>query len=431
MTSQSSLMVAAQLDRKSLGGLRALLATMNFAPGQVNPANPLVPFGKLENLHFARFVILDDPTLDDIHRLYGLPRQEYPLYLAFLCDFDGDPEQFLTDLIRSAAPGLRRVFSFCADFADGTDLRQWIRSHDLPVVTSYVNWRGRTMKQVREEAALRQAIDTYLNANAVALEGQPAGQIRVRLREFVEAEIAHQRLTLTPPAPTPLGESIGNVFHLIGAGLLILLLAPVAILLLVVIRLRENTEPVYAPRPDPAQAKALADIEDYEFTNQFSAMGSWKPGLVRRWMVRFILLVINWTARHWPYTTGRLARVRTIQFARWVYLDNKKRVFFATSYDGSLDSYNDDFINKVSIGLNVVFANGIGYPATRWLLAGGAKDEQKFKYFLRRHQLPTEVWYNAHPSMTAVELERNSRIREGLQAPTLSDQEAREWIQLL
>jgi len=45
--------------------------------------------------------------------------------------------------------------------------------------------------------------------------------------------------------------------------------------------------------------------------------------------------------------------------------------------------------------------------------------------------LPTEVWYNAHPSMTAVELERNSRIREGLQAPTLSDQEAREWIQLL
>src|ERR1039458_1818204 len=194
---------------------------------------------------------------------------------------------------------------------------------------------------------------------------------------------------------------------------------------------RENTEPVYAPRPDRDQAKALADIEDYEFTNQFSAMGSWKPGLVRRWMGRYILLVIDWTARHWPYTRGRLARVRTIHFARWVYLDGMKRIFFATSYDGSLDSYNDDFINKVSFGLNVTFASGIGYPKTRWLLAGGAKDEQKFKDFLRRHQMPTDVWYNAHPSLTAVELERNSRIRQGLKAAALSDEAAREWVQLL
>lgn len=431
MTPQSSLMVAARVDRKSLGGLRALLSTMNFAPGRVNTANPLVPFGKLENLHFARFVILDDQTLDDIHRLYGLPRQEYPLYLAFTCDFDGGKAEFLRDLANCAGPGLRRVFSFCEDFTDGADLLQWIRDHDLPVATQYVNWRGRTMKQVREEAGLRKAIDAYLDANAAVLEGQPAEHIRVKLRKFVEAEIAAGRLILTPPTPTPWGERIGNVVHLIGSGLLILLLSPVALVLLVLIRLRENTEPVYAPRPDPDQAKALADIEDYEFTNQFSAMGSWKPGLVRRWMGRYILLVIDWTARHWPYTQGRLARVRTIHFARWVYLDGMKRIFFATSYDGSLDSYNDDFINKVSFGLNVTFASGIGYPKTRWLLAGGAKDEEEFKYFLRRHQMPTDVWYNAHPSLTAVELERNSRIRQGLKAAALSDEAAREWVQLL
>src|ERR1039458_9788794 len=143
------------------------------------------------------------------------------------------------------------------------------------------------------------AIDAYLDANAAVLEGQPAEHIRAKVRKFVEAEIAAGRLILTPPTPTPWGERIGNVVHLIGSGLLILLLSPVALVLLVLIRLRENTEPVYAPRPDRDQAKALADIEDYEFTNQFSAMGSWKPGLVRRWMGRYILLVIDWTARHW------------------------------------------------------------------------------------------------------------------------------------
>ena len=430
MTSQSNLMLAARLDRKSVGGLKALLATMNFAPGQVNFANPLVPFGKLENLHFARFVILDDQTLDDI-RLYGLPRHEYPLYLAFLCDFDGDRVEFLKDLANCAGPGLRRVFSFCDDFTDDSDLLQWIRDHEVPVATSYVNWRGRTVKQVREEASLRQAIGTHLRSNAGALDGQSAEQIRADMRKFVEAETAAGRLTLTPPEPTPWGAKIGNAVHFVGVFPLIVLLSlPVALLVCFRIRPLEKTDPEFAPRPDPEHASQLAILEDHEVTNQFSAMGSLKPGLARRWVLSYILWVIEWTARH-LYTKGRLARVRTIHFARWVFLDGKKRILFASNYDGSLDSYMDDFINKVSFGLNVVFSNGIGYPTTRWLVADGATDEQKFKYFLRRHELPTDVWYNAHPSMTAVELERNGRIRQGLEATALSDEAAREWVQLL
>ena len=39
----------------------------------------------------------------------------------------------------------------------------------------------------------------------------------------------------------------------------------------------------------------------------------------------------------------------TIQFARWVFLDGGKRVIFTSNYDGSLDSYMDDFINKVGL----------------------------------------------------------------------------------
>ena len=138
-----------------------------------------------------------------------------------------------------------------------------------------------------------------------------------------------------------------------------------------------------------------------------------KPGLFRRWTLIFFLWVINYTTRH-IFNRGRLARVSTIHFARWVFLDKKKRLFFASNYDGSLDSYMDDFINKVAFGLNLVFSNGIGYPTTNWLILDGAKDEQKFKYYIRRHQLPTEVWYNAHPGLTALDMQRNTLIREGL-----------------
>ena len=66
-------------------------------------------------------------------------------------------------------------------------------------------------------------------------------------------------------------------------------------------------------------------------------------------------------------------------------------MIFTSCYDGSLESYMNDFIDKLSWGLNVIFSNGVGYPRTRWLILGGAKDEQTFKDYLRCHQLETPV----------------------------------------
>jgi len=169
--------------------------------------------------------------------------------------------------------------------------------------------------------------------------------------------------------------------------------------------------------------------EEWRFTN-VSALGSLKPGLVRRWATSAVLWVIDFAARH-VYTRGRLARVRTIHFARWVFLDGKTRVIFLSNYDDSLDSYMDDFINKVGFGLNVSFSHGIGYPRTRWLIFGGSADERNFKEFLRRHQIPTQVWYRGYPGLTAVDLERNSRVRRGIDMPQLGDQDAAEWVALL
>jgi hypothetical protein len=143
-----------------------------------------------------------------------------------------------------------------------------------------------------------------------------------------------------------------------------------------------------------------------------------------------VLSTVNYAARH-IVRRGRLARVRTIHFARWVFLDDRKRMVFFSNYDGTVDSYMDDFINKAGFGLNSVFSNGIGYPRTNWLVRDGCADEQKYKDFLRRHTLPTQVWYKAYPGLTAVDLERNGRIRQGLESSSMSEQETREWLSLL
>ena len=112
-----------------------------------------------------------------------------------------------------------------------------------------------------------------------------------------------------------------------GAPLLLLLFSPIivplAILGVLVIRRREPTEPELCQRTDPKHAAALAAVEDHDVSNSFSAIGTLKPGVVRRWAAIAVLWVINFAARH-VYTRGRLARVRTIHFARWVFLDGRR-----------------------------------------------------------------------------------------------------------
>jgi hypothetical protein len=439
MTPQSSFMTLAPLRAGNAAPLRALLATMNIGPGTADPNNELVPFGSFGRLHFARFVVLEDLTLGDVAKV-GIHRAEPPVYLAFLGDFDGDYDGFLEELVAKAESGLRLIFAFCEGFEHKVDLLQWMKDHEARPSANYCNWVGRTVKQCREEQALHNALAERLHGG-LATVGQTPGQtprtIRDDLAAFTRREQNAGRLKLTPAESTPFLWALRHAIDVailvvvIGGGLVTLPLTFIPLVLLALkLRELEKTDIVIAPRPNEAIGVALAAIEDNGVTNQFSAMGSLKPGAFRRWLLQLVLWLVDLTARV-IYTRGRLARVHTIHFARWVYLDGGTRLIFASNYDGSRESYMDDFINKAGFGLNAVFSNGIGYPRTRWLLADGAKNEQQFKYFLQRHELPTEVWYNAHAGLAAFDLARNSRIREGIEAMNMTDAQIREWLALI
>ena len=427
-------MVVAPLDVKRTDELRSLLATMNRVPGMADPNNALIPFGQLPELHFARIVILDDQTLDDITTAYGLPRRNYPLYLTFLADFDGDLDRFRNQMVSISRNGLEQIFSFCTDFTQGTDIVRWMKQHEHRPATMYNNWVGRTMQQIREENVLRQAVQTFVFNGGTQFQQKPAEEIRRAVKSFVDQEVSSQHLTLTPLGKMPLSWRIKNLVHLIFVPLLLLFITPLIILYLPIfafqLRRREKSDMEIAPRPSAEWVNKLARIEDYDVTNQFTAMGSLKPGLFRRWLLVYLLWLIQYTTRH-IYTRGHLARVPSIHFARWVWIDKKRRLVFCSNYDSSLESYMDDFINKVAFGLNVVFSNGIGYPTTNRLFFQGAKDEQRFKYYIRRHELPTEVWYDGHSGLTNFDLKRNALIRSGLDQPSMTNAEAVQWLQLL
>src|SRR6266567_6488884 len=433
MTPQANFMVLAAIDPAREAELRGLLTSMNDAPGRVNAHNALIPFGEFDTLHFARFVILDDKTLEDV-RVYGMAVRTYPLYLAFLGDIDGELDAFLGNLVKRAGKGLRSIFSCCKEFASDTDLLAWMKERETSSTASYVNWRGRTVRRIREEAALKKALDDYLQSHAPAFAVMPPREILSKVQQFADAEKSAGRLTLSDENPTPMGWWIKNALHLIGVPLLFLLALPLVIFIapILLIRLRqlEKTDVELCGRVDQAHSDALALWEDRDITNQFNAMASRKPGFVRLWTLIGILATVDYAARH-VVRRGRLGRIRSIHFARWVLLDGKKRGVFFSNYDGTVESYMDDFINKAGFGLNAIFCNAIGYPRTNWLVRDGCSDEQKYRNFLRRHTLPSRVWYKAYPGLTAIDLERNRRIREGLESSSMSEQETREWVALL
>jgi hypothetical protein len=486
MTPQANFMVLAPILDGHVSALKDLLAQMNLSqsPGMADPNNSLVPFGKLENLHYARFVILDDATLSDFKEI-GESVPDFPITLAFLGDCDGAADEFLLALVKLAAPGLEQIFSHC-NYVPGSDLLAWTKQYARRPAAAYVNWIGRTVRQIREEAALRNVLVEYVNAHAAALKHAEPRRIREELIKQART------VKLTPAQETPFGWQLRNLLHFLivpallllpwvlaipfltpppkvffpvvipslvlaalalfwlmrrtrpGFAILValaLLLVPFFVLFswtliplvgavvafLLVLRWYEKSEREVIFPPSQSHDEQLAALEDHDVSNQFTALGSVKPSTFRRVMFVIILWFIDYGARH-IYNRGYLSRIQSIHFARWVFLDDKRRVLFTSNYDGSRQAYMDDFINKAGWGLNLAFSNGLGYPRTRWLIKDGAKNELRFKDTNRRHQIPTQVWYKAYPGLTAFDLARNARIREGIERGAMTDAKIRSWL---
>jgi hypothetical protein len=447
MIPQDSFVIIAKVPCENVAGLREALAEMNFPDktGFADPANRHVPFGAFDAIHFARFVVLADNTLVDRKFYPDLPKQE-PTYLCFMVDCDGDAGALMEQIGQQAEAGLRKIFSYCEGFAAGTNPLDFMRAHRVYPRTSYVNWVGRTVAQVRDEARLH------------GLLRDAVRQSSARDPQLLRAELL-QLARPDPPLreipPTAWSWRLRNLVHLLVPIVAALLVAVVAILLMVVrwrlirwwtilavaiafllffllyiwfvalLRRHEQTDPMV---PQPHDMRNLRDYEDHDVSNQYTAMGSIKPGRFRLCLEIVVLYALNWIARHIA-NRGSLGRISTIHFAHWSpFLDDNRRGFFCSNYDGGHEAYMDDFINKAGFGLNFSFSSFIAYPTTAWLFAKGAWLEQDFKRFQRHHQIPTDVWYKAYPGLTAQDLARNSRIRNGYERPAMSDDEIRRWV---
>jgi hypothetical protein len=334
--------------------------------------------------------------------------------------------------VGAAGDGLHRIFQHCQDYPGRAGLRDYLFDHSVSAAASYVNTVGRTVTQVHQEAQLHAAIQQFLDDNQVAFHRSSPKRVRTAIQEFVEREpsLAWARSPAEKPnLPYIVTEKVQ--FALVGvAGILlfpaILFGAP---LYLALLRWHETHDVAHDVVPDDTLIQKLAAQEDHGVQNPFTSAGFLKPGPFRRITGSVVLWGTGFLARH-LFNHANLIGVKTIHFARWVFLDDKHRLFFASNYDGSLENYMDDFIDKIAWGLNIVFSNGVDYPETRFLILDGALNEQVFKRFNLTHQLVTPFWYAAYQGLTALNIDNNARIRAGLYG-ALDDQATRVWLRRL
>jgi hypothetical protein len=386
----------------------------------------VVDLAALPSVHFARFVLLDE-TRD-------LRDRPLPALLVYMSDVDVPRDRHLADLVGAAGDGLDQLYGHCEGYprqgSRNPETRlAYLRAHVVKEQARYFNTTGRNVRQVRQEAELHDRIEELVDGRPETRDRDPRS-----VREAVQELIARDdslRWARRPPPGLPLGFRAKEALHLATGVLLVLLLSPLLLLIapffLLLLRLHERSD--RAPHVPAAleRVEELAELEDLAAHNPFTAVGFVKPGLFRRALIQTIFVALNFAARH-LFNHGNLAGVKTIHSARWVALNGWRRVIFASNYDGSRESYMDDFVDKIAWGLNAAFGSGHGFPNTSWLLFDGAKDEQAFKDFLRRHLVATRVWHTAYERLTNANIENNARIRAGLQGHAEAD-EARLWVQ--
>ncbi|HEX4422249.1 MAG TPA: hypothetical protein VH165_30260 [Kofleriaceae bacterium] len=387
---------------------------------------------ELPDTHFMRFAIIDDP------------RGELPPLLAWECNHDGYAADYLAEVARTAR-SIETVFECCAHYPTGciADVARWVdwmMARAYPAGAFYTAYRGVPHAMIvndrRVHAALRRVLD---HQDRAALHGLS----RHELQRRICAEVAdrHPELELSTDDEEEMRWMTGKL----GAIGLVLLLLPFAILFglpwYLALRHKESTDIASAYARPVDVDPAVKAIEDRGLQNQLTHVVDIKPGELRLATLWLVLKAIDLIARVYS-VRGDLGGITSIHFARWVILRDRRsrrvrrgaaarhRLLFFSNYDGSWESYLGEFIDRAAYGLTAVWSNTRGFPATRYLVGDGARDEAAFKQWTREHQVATQVWWTGAPSSTVRNVRDDIWIRRRLDRG-LTDDEVTSWLRRL
>jgi hypothetical protein len=168
----------------------------------------------------------------------------------------------------------------------------------------------------------------------------------------------------------------------------------------------------------------LAEAEDrpeHDIYNHVAGLSPMVTGWTRpfrRARTLTALMFLNMFYRTY-FVRGKLVSIGSIHFAQWTLLPDG--ILFLTNYDGSADSYLDDFFNSLAKGVAFIWWDMANFP--------GTTDPRRLKLWVREGQTLARVRYRApaYDALTVDMINNNLYIRKCLlrgRRPAA----ARRWI---
>ena len=359
------------------GEVEALKHTLNQKSGRAidGPANTF--FHQSPSTHFARLVILDAPD------------QAVDPHLLFTSNYDGDFNAYMQELVETVGSDLAEVWQKCEGYSAGTALdnarfTEFIQKHSLKSQAFYIAYRGESVQSVLSAIEIRKKLDEILDYP------EAAGKL-TEIYKFLPERLK----SIANSSSVPQTKIYQNNSTQAGSSWILDWLERI-----IGIQPRDNDPSDRLKFSDDQKARNGESklVEDEIVQNQMITLIAIKPDLKSQLLLRLILWLAN---RRAEQSKGNLSGITTIHFARWAIVGkgilsqgDHAYLLFESNYDGSWDSYIDDFVQFASTRMNLIWGNCLEYSSR------GCRDAAWFKQHIRKHQFPAQVFYSAYPDLT-------------------------------
>jgi hypothetical protein len=162
-----------------------------------------------------------------------------------------------------------------------------------------------------------------------------------------------------------------------------------------------------------------------------------------KWWGRVWLRLVFLYARLFPRSTGTLAKLSFIHFARWALVERipyngppQKRerlhyahLFFESNFNGGWEEYIDAFSHILTGGMKSFWGSSYGFP--------NPLPTAPFKAYIKRNEIEASHFYSAYPdgttTMVLAALELDGKVAAFLESTSGADPEefAAAWRALL
>lgn len=381
---------------------------------------------RFKEIHFARWVVL--PRAKDAYGNSISPG------LVFTSNFDGNFKKHLADLIIKAGDELDKIYCHCIgypvlDNISNDDRTKFFQSKKVKIDTFYIGAPGRTVIQIKEEAVLRKSLRNLVNQNPHWSKLSP-DKIYSKIRNFIGDDVNELAWGLKLPARPSIFSCLKFYWKLISIIIITLFVIGLSILFpfvmlpfvlaslilfIIILRWHEiRYARNYKKMSNNLIQPHLQDPHPRWVQNQFSLVVNIKPGMFTRILLKIILYGMNLLTTY-LFTKGRIGGFRTLHFARWIMINNNRRLMFLTNFDGSWENYIGDTSDSAAARqLTAIWSNCMEMAPSKFLIYGGSNDGDEFKVWTGSHQVSTSVWYNAYPGLSIDNVNNNTKVRKGL-----------------